>query len=81
MLILSLQPSDRLDPSMQSLDWLADLLMGWLDAILYWSFDIGFGRVFSAVSISIFGPPPGGNLNNRVNKAESNHREISKTKI
>ena len=43
MLILSLQPLARLD----------DLLLGWMAAILYRSFDIGLVRVFSAVRISI----------------------------
>ena len=43
MLIMSLQP----------LAWLAALLLGWLDAIVYRSFDIGIVRVFSAVRISI----------------------------
>ena len=36
-----------------ALERLADLLLGWLAAILYRSFDIGLVRVFSAVRISI----------------------------
>ena len=36
-----------------ALERLADLLLGWLAAILYRSFDIGLVRVFSAVLISI----------------------------
>ena len=43
---------------MQPLARLADLLLGWLAAILYRSFDIGLVRVFSAVRISIAAPPP-----------------------
>ena len=50
---MSLQPLDRLDCSLQPLARLADLLLGWLAAILYRSFDIGLVRVFSAVRISI----------------------------
>ena len=53
MLILSLQPLDWMAPSLQPLACLAALLLGWLAAILYRSFDIGFVRVFSAVRISI----------------------------
>ena len=53
MLILYLQPLDRLAPSMQPLAWLAALMLEWLADILCRYFDIGFVRVFSAVRISI----------------------------
>ena len=53
MLILSLQPLDRLARSLQPLARLADLLLGWLAAILYRSFETGLVHVFSAVKISI----------------------------
>ena len=53
MLILSLQPLDRLARSLQPLARLADLMLGCLAAILYRYFDIGLVRVFSAVIISI----------------------------
>ena len=53
MLILSLQPLARLSRSLQPLERLADFLLGWLDDILYRSFDIGLVRAFSAVRISI----------------------------
>ena len=43
----------RMARSLQPLERLADLLLGWLDAILYRSFDICLLRVFSAVRISI----------------------------
>ena len=55
MLIMSLQLLAWLAPSLQPLAWLAALLLGWLAASLYQSFDIGFVRVFSAVRISIVG--------------------------
>ena len=53
MLILSLQLLARLARSVQPLARLADLLLGWLAAILYRSFNIGLVRIFSAVTISI----------------------------
>ena len=53
MLTLSLSTLDWLAPSLQPLAWLADLLLVWLAASFYRSFDIGFVRVFSAVRISI----------------------------
>ena len=53
MLILSLQPLARLARSLQPVVRLSDLLLGWLAAILYRSFDIRLERVFSAVRISI----------------------------
>ena len=53
MLIMSLQPLARLAPYMQLLAWMDALLLGWLDDILYRSFNIGLVRVFSSVRISI----------------------------
>ena len=53
MLILSLQPLAWLASSIQPLARLADLLLGWMTAILYRSFAIGLVHVFSAVRISI----------------------------
>ena len=53
MSILSLQPLAWLAHSLQPLVSLADLLLGWLAAILFWYFDIGLVRVFSAIRISI----------------------------
>ena len=53
MLILSLQLLDRMARYLQPLVRLADLLLGWLAAILYRSFNIGLVLVFSAVRISI----------------------------
>ena len=53
--ILSLKPLAWLPASLQTLYWMAALLLGWLAAILYWSFDIGFVRVFNTVRISILG--------------------------